>query len=444
MSRLTRNPWLIATVVLLVAITIAVFTIVKRVPDPEIATTLAQRTPDPARGQYLAILGDCAFCHTRPDGQALAGGRPLDSPLGIIYSSNITPDPDTGIGRYTFKDFARVMRLGVTPSGTRLNPAMPYTAYAKVSDEDLQDLFAYLQEKIAPVHEASRATDITWPLSIRWPLALWSGAFLDRSRFAVDGSQDAQWNRGGYLVQGLLHCGTCHTPRGLFYEEKDVSGKTNWYLSGSELDSESPVNLRGNEADGLGRWSAADIADLLKSGSNAHSAVMGTMADVVRNSTQYMTDQDLAAVAAFLKSLSPAPDAGRAHFNPSDSTLRSVMAGDEKSAGGLLYMDSCAACHRLSGGGETLAFPALAGNSSVLSEDPSSLIAVILQGARAPSTTGAPSGLTMPGFGWRYDDADIAQLATFVRSSWGNQVAPVSSSQVSTVRKRLDLTPPVH
>ena len=442
MNRLARNPWLIAAVALLGGMVIAIFIIQRHVPEPEIDLTVVQRQPDNARGEYIAILGDCSFCHTKPGGQVFAGGRSLETPLGVIYSSNITPDADTGIGRYTLRDFMRVMRFGVTPSGKRLYPAMPYTAYAKVSDEDLQDLFAYLQMQVAPVHEASRATDIHWPLSVRWPLALWSSAFLDRARFATDPSKDAQWNRGAYLVQGLLHCGTCHTPRGLFYDEKDVSGRTNRYLSGAELDGNSPVNLRGNDGDGLGRWSAADIADLLQSGRNAHSAVTGTMADVVRNNTQFMTDQDVAAVAGYLKSLSPASEEGRAHFAASDATLQRVMTGAERSTGGRIYMDSCAACHRLSGSGEKLAFPTLAGNPSVLSGDPSSLIAVILQGARTPSTAGAPTGLTMPGFDWRYDDANIAELATFVRSSWGNQGAPVSAGQVRKVRDRLGLSRP--
>jgi mono/diheme cytochrome c family protein len=276
------------------------------------------------------------------------------------------------------------------------------------------------------------------------PLALWTDALHDSSRFVMDVSKDVHWNRGAYLVQGLSHCGTCHTPRGFFFEEKDVSGKTNLYLSGTQLDGTSPVNLRGNNGDGLGRWSASDIADLLQSGRNAHSAVTGTMADVVRHSTQYMTDQDVSSIALYLKSLSPAPEDGRAHFVPSDSTVRTIMAGDERSSGGRIYMDSCAACHRLSGGGETLTFPTLAGNPSVLSADPSSLIAVILHGARTPSTARAPSGLAMPDFHWRYDDADIAELATFIRANWGNQGLPVSAVQVAKIRDRLGLSRPDH
>jgi mono/diheme cytochrome c family protein len=277
---------------------------------------------------------------------------------------------------------------------------------------------------------------------MRWPLALWNIAFHDNSRFMTDASQDAQWNRGAYLVQGLAHCGTCHTPRGLLFEEKDVRGITNLFLSGARLDGTSPINLRGNDGDGLGRWSATDVAALLKSGRNAHSAVTGTMADVVRHSTQYMTDQDVAAIAAYLKSLSPAPGNGHASFAASDTTIRTLMSGAERSSGGRIYMDSCAACHRLSGSGENLAFPTLAGNPAVLSSDPSSLIAVILTGARTPATAGAPTGLAMPDFGWRYDDADIADLATFVRSHWGNGAGPVAVAQVASVRKQLGIGRP--
>jgi mono/diheme cytochrome c family protein len=328
------------------------------------------------------------------------------------------------------------MRLGVTPDGTRLYPAMPYTAYAKVSDEDLQDLFAYLQSGLAPVEQARRPSTIPWPLSMRWPLALWNLAFHHNSRFVADGSKDEQWNRGAYLVQGLTHCGTCHTPRGIAFEEVDVTGKSDLYLSGTDFDGTSPINLRGNIGDGLGRWSASDIAELLKSGRNPHSAVTGPMADVVRDSTQYMTEQDVAAIATYLKSLSPAPEDRRPAFAANDATIRTIVAGDERSTGGRIYMDSCAACHRLSGSGESFAFPTLAGNSSVLNSDPSSLIAVILNGARLPSTAAAPTGLAMPPFGWRYGDADIAKLATFVRANWGNSAPPVTAAQVANVRKQ--------
>jgi mono/diheme cytochrome c family protein len=439
MRRAVRWAWVIAAIGVGALSLAAVIGIVVLRPDPALAPALAQRQADSTRGAYIAVLGDCAFCHTKGGGQPFAGGLKLSTPIGAVYSSNITPDLATGIGRYSLEDFIRVMRFGVRPDGNRLYPAMPYTAYARATDQDLQDLLAYLQSGVPPVHEVSRTSDIPWPLNFRWPLALWNSAFHDPSAFETDASRDDQWNRGAYLVEGLAHCGTCHTPRGLFFQEKDLRGRTNLYLSGTRLDGTSPINLRGNEGDGLGRWSPEAITVLLKSGRNERSAVTGSMADVVRHSTQYMSEQDVAAIAVYLKSLSPAPGE-RARFAASDATILTIMAGTEQSPGGRIYLDSCAACHRLAGGGENLTFPALAGNPTVLNSDPSSLIAVILNGARAPPTDAAPTGLTMPGFAWRYDDIDIAALATFLRASWGNDAAPVSAAQVSRRRQELRLS----
>lgn len=434
--RLIGKIRLIVLLLLVIGGAFLLAAIVLPTPQPEISAAIAARQQDAARGAYIATLGDCVACHTTPHGKKLAGGLAFPTPVGTVYSSNITPDPDTGIGKYSFKDFVRVMRFGVALDGTHLYPAMPYTAYAKVSDEDLQDLFAYLQQQVAPVHEAVRTDGTKWPLGMRWPLAVWDYAFLDTGRFIPDASKGDDWNRGAYLVQGLAHCGTCHTPRGVGYQEKDVDGHSNLYLAGSVLDGGSPINLRGNAGDGLARWNAEDIAEILETGRNAHSAVTGSMTEVVADSTQYLTHDDVAAIAAYLKSLSPAPEEGRATFTASDETLHTIMSGAEQPPGGRIFMDSCAACHRLSGAGATQVFPGLTGNPSVLSQDPSSLIAVILNGTRLPSTAAAPSELAMPGFAWRYNDRDIAALATFIRSSWGNHASSVSASQVAALRAR--------
>jgi mono/diheme cytochrome c family protein len=361
----------------------------------------------------------------------------LVTPLGLVYSSNITPDRAQGIGGYSLVDFVRLMRLGVRPDGARLYPAMPYTAYAKVSDADLQDLYAYLMGAVPAVPQANHPAAIPWPLSIRWPLALWNRAFHDDHRFAPDPGRGAPWNRGAYLVQGLAHCGTCHTPRGLAFQEKDVDGRSSLFLSGARLDGESPVNLRGNPGDGLGRWSADEIAELLAAGRSPHSAAVGQMGEVVAHSTQFMTPSDRAAIAVYLKSLSPVIDAGRATFAASDATLDEIMAGKQTSPGGRVFMDSCAACHRLSGAGAGRTLPQLAGNAAVLAQYPDSLIRVILNGARLPATGDAPSRTAMPPFGWRYDDQQVAALATYVRRAWGNSASPVTAAQVKAVRRRL-------
>jgi mono/diheme cytochrome c family protein len=434
-----RRPWLLVPLALVAAGGIAAAAVSMHVPDPGIAPSLAQRQPDVSHGAYVAVLGDCVACHTTAGGKPLAGGLPFPTPVGEIYSSNITPDPRTGLGNYDLQSFIRVMRYGVKPDGTRLYPAMPYTSFDKVSDADLQDLFAYLRRDVAPVHQATKTGGMAWPLTMRWPLALWDLAFHNPTHYENDPSKSDQWNRGAYLVQGLAHCGTCHTPRGPALQEQDVAGKTKLYLAGTSLDGSSPINLRGNIGDGLGSWTATDIAELLKTGVNAHSAVTGPMADVIEHSSQYMTDADIAAIAAYLKSLLPATETGHASFTANDTTLQTILAGAETSPGGRIFMDSCSACHRLSGGGASRVFPSLAGNPSVLSQDPSSLIAVILNGARLPSTAGAPSGLAMPPFGWRYDNVAVAQLATFLRVSWGNHASAVTPAEVTAIRQRNDV-----
>ena len=425
--------------VLVIAIGLfGIYRIASAIPEPAIASEIADRKADPDHGRKIALLGDCAGCHTVPQEEDLAGGVAFSTPVGTLYSSNITPDPEHGIGKYSFTDFVRLMRLGVTPSGKRVYPAMPYPAYAKVTDADLQDLFAYLQTEVAPDGRPTRANDISWPLTMRWPLALWNLAFHEAKPFHAEPARDSEWNRGAYLVQGLAHCGTCHTPRNFAFAEKDLDGGTSFYLSGASFDGASPINLRGNDGDGLGRWSKEDIVQLLKSGRNPHSAVSGSMVDVVRFSTQYLGDRDLLAIAAYLKSLSPAPG-DHPTFTPDPAGLQSYLDGTQNDPGGRIFMDSCSACHRLGGQGAGTAFPGLAGNPTVLSRDPASLIEVILAGSRLPSTAAAPSNLAMPGYAWRYDDADVAALASFLRSSWGNRAPPVTPGQVTDVRARLNL-----
>jgi mono/diheme cytochrome c family protein len=435
LGRLLRKPWAAGVVAALaVGASIAV-AVARHIPDPGLSPGVASRTPDAKHGAYVAILGDCASCHTAAGGKPLAGGRAFNTPVGAVWSTNITPDPDHGIGRYSLADFVRLMRQGVRADGRRVYPAMPYTAFAKVSDDDLQDLFAYLTRSVAPADTANRTG--LWPP--RWPLAFWNIAFHQDRRFAPDPHLGAQANRGAYLVQGLAHCGTCHTPRGAGFQEKDLDGRTNLFLSGSRLDGASPINLRGDAGDGLGRWTRTDIVELLATGKSAHSAVLGPLCEVVVDSTRHMTPADLDAIAAYLKTLSPAQAAGRASFVASDATLNEIVAGRQTDVGGRIYMDSCAACHRLGGEGAGRSLPSLAGNSVVLDRYPDSLIDVILRGDREPGTAAARSRNAMPPFDWRYDDQEVAALATYMRQAWGNRAPPVQSWQVRNVRHALGI-----
>ncbi|WP_321815341.1 MULTISPECIES: cytochrome c [unclassified Paraburkholderia] len=393
-----------------------------------------------AHGEYLARAGDCMACHTSKGGAPFAGGVPLSTPLGAVYSTNITPDKTHGIGNWSFEDFALAMREGVTPGGRHLYPAMPYTSYAKVSDSDLRDLYAYFTSGVSASPQPNQPADIPWPLDTRWPLAYWNRVFHDDTRYKQDSAHSVEWNRGAYLVQGLAHCGTCHTPRGVGFQELDLDGSSARYLSGARIDGSSPVNLRADKGTGLGEWNEADIVALLKTGRTAHSAVTGPMGEVVEHSTQYLSDIDLHAIAVYLKSLTPLSDeAGAPAYKADDATLTSIMTGHANDVGARIYMDSCAACHRQNGEGAARVFPSLANNPSVLAKHPDSLIAVILAGSRLPSTASAPAPLAMPPFAWRYDDDEIAQLATFVRTAWGNDASAVTASDVKRVRNQMGI-----
>jgi mono/diheme cytochrome c family protein len=439
MRRVFLSLIAVAVVALLAALTFAWLPTTTRVMSAAAATE--QHAALVEKGRYLATAGDCIACHTGAGRQAYVGGLALASPVGIIYSSNITPDRDSGIGNYSLNDFDRVLRHGILPSGKTLYPAMPYPSYARLRDEDVLAIYIYFMHGVKPVHAENRASEIRWPLSMRWPLAIW------RKLFAPDPDQlpsvaihysDPVVERGAYLVQGLGHCGSCHTPRALTLQEKALDESGAAYLTGGQIiDGWSAVNLRGNGADGLGTWAKQDLADLLRKGHSASHAVIGSaMSDVVVHSTQYLYDDDLDAMAAYLKSLPPERNAAST-FAVNPATARALQAGINDTRGAELYVDNCAACHRTDGEGYMRVFPEIAGNSTVLSADATSLIRLILVGSSSPVTAGAPSRLGMPGFASRLSDAEVVKLATFIRQSWGNHAAPVTVGSVKSIRNSI-------
>jgi mono/diheme cytochrome c family protein len=393
------------------------------------------------KGRYLADAGDCTACHTTKGGQPFAGGLPIASPVGTLYSTNITPDKDTGIGKYSLDEFDRALRHGIAANGDSLYPAMPFPSYARASDDDVRALYAYFMHGVEPVKAENRANDVPWPLSMRWPLAIWRKVFAPAPQaVAFDAAryQDPQIARGAYLVQGLGHCGSCHTPRALTLQEKALDESGSEYLAGGPvIDGWLAVNLRANPADGLGNWSADDIVATLRSArSETHAVLGGAMGDVVVHSTQHLNDADLHAVAAYLKSLPPSAHSVSS-FKADPATAKALQAGQESGRGAELYVDNCAACHRTDGQGYQRVFPKIAGNSSVLSQDPVSMIRLVLTGSKLPGTATAPSELGMPGFAWRMSDEEVAQLLTFIRSNWGNQAPAVKASQVAELRATL-------
>jgi mono/diheme cytochrome c family protein len=412
-----------------------------------LGATTAQATDDPQlaarlqHGEYLARAGDCAACHTGPGGQPFAGGLKMTTPVGAIYSTNITPDKQTGIGEYSLQEFSDALRKGVARDGTRLYPAMPYPSFAKISDGDIRDLYLYFTRQVKPVVQQNKDSDIPWPLSIRWPLALWNLAFREDGAYRPEVTKSLDWNRGAYLVQGLGHCGSCHTPRGIGFQEKALDQSDDAYLSGGTLEGWHAANLRADAVSGLGRWNAEDITRFLKTGHNRRFAAFGSMIDVVQDSTQHLSDADLRAIAAYLQSL-PAVNKEKP-LALDGGTAKMLLNGNVSQPGAQTYLDNCAACHRSDGQGYRDTFPQLALNPALLSDDPSSLISIILKGSRTPVTVGAPTGLTMPDFGWRLNDEQIAQLATFIRSSWGNDAPAVTAAQVQEIRKN-SVTQPQH
>ena len=394
---------------------------------------------DVSRGVYLASAGNCITCHTAPNGIPYAGGRAMHLPenKGTIYTPNITPDLDTGIGRYSFEDFDRAVRRGVTPNGGHLYPAMPYPSFARINEADMQALYAYFMQGVAPVHQVNRVDEVAWPQSMRWPLAIWNNLFVRREPFRPDPDKSPQWNRGAYLVEGLGHCGACHTPRGWFSQEEATSvhdSGADRFLSGAPIDNWYARNLRGDERGGLGRWSEQDIVELLKTGRTPGFAVVGSMEEVVKHSTRHLSTEDLQAIAVYLKSLPPAFQTV-GDVQASRETLSLAVA---RRLGEALYQQYCASCHQADGKGKPTMFPALALNPSVESRDPLNTIRMMLYGGHSYRTRSLPIALSLPVLGGELGDEQIAAIATYIRSSWGNQAPMVSADKVKRVRAALE------
>lgn len=369
-----------------------------------------------SEGEYVAKSADCAACHTSPQGADLSGGVRFATPVGEIYSTNITPDIQHGIGGYSFEEFDKAMREGIAKDGHALYPAMPYTSYVKMSGKDMRALYDYLMKEVKPQPVANRENDISWPMSVRWPLRVWNSIFLEDGEYRPQADQSAQWNRGAYLVQGAGHCGACHTPRGWAQQEKALDEKDMAFLSGGELDGWSAPSLRGLKI------SQPELVALLKSGRNTHDAVSGPMGEVITNSTQFMTDNDLNSMAVYLLSL-------KAEAQPAPA--KKAVATE---AGQQTFMRYCSTCHGVKGDGKAFAIPALAGNLTVNAENPQTLLRVILYGAQTPVTAEHMSN-TMPGYGWTLTDQQAADLTNTLRASWGNQAAAVTPGDVAKARK---------
>lgn len=387
------------------------------------------------RGEYLAKAGDCTACHTVAGGKPFAGGFKMVTPMGAIYSTNITPDADTGIGRYTEEDFDRAVRAGVRKSGETLYPAMPFPSYAKVRPEDIRALYVYFMKGVEPVRQADRKSDIPWPMNMRWPLKFWNFVFVDGKTYRDDPAKDAAWNRGAYLVQGLGHCGACHTPRGVAFQEKALSEKGKPFLTGAVVENWFASNLTGAPNAGLGRWSEADIVDFLANGANRHASAFGGMVSVINHSAQEMTAADLAAMANYLKSLPAAGESGAPPYRYDGSSTVAVLRKPAGNEGAKVYATYCMHCHGADGKAFAPLLSPLAGNPNVLENNPVSMINVTLNGSEALVVKGMPMPFPMPKFSRVLTDREIADVLTFIRVGWNNQSKAVSEQEVRKLRK---------
>lgn len=389
------------------------------------------------RGRYLATAGDCVACHSVPGGQPYAGGLAFKLPFGTIYSSNITPDPANGIGGWSDAQFVRAMRHGVRADGQELYPAFPYTAYTRMSTDDVLAIRAYLRT-LRPVNQAVAANRLSFPFNQRYLMRAWKLLFMPNGPLQPDPRQSAAWNRGAYLVEGPGHCAECHTPRNLLYGLK--SGKR---YAGATTQGWKAYNLTSDLDAGLGRWSAAAIATYLRTGHAAgHGAAAGSMAEAVTLSLSHLSPADLAAMATYLKSLPPKPGEREAavNANPPALTASTPWApggdGDAGSLGRRLFEGACASCHGWNGNGLQSPYADLRGAQTANDPAATNLVQVILHGSAI--TTPERGHASMPSFGRAYTDAEIAALANYVLAHFGSKQGHVTPDGVARARTQGD------
>jgi len=420
------RPWLrwsSGVIVLLLVLAIAVFALNRR-DEVDVSGNAPQPPADAAtidRGAYLAIAGNCSACHTTRGGAAFAGGLGIETPFGTVFSTNITPDDTTGIGRWNAAEFYRAMHNGRSRDGHLLYPAFPYANFTQVTREDSDALFAYLKS-VPAVKQPNRANTLRFPYSTQASLAVWRAMFFEPGNFKPEAGKSAEWNRGSYLVRGLGHCNACHASRNIFgatSEKLELSGglipMQKWY---------APALNSPREA-GVAGWDTLHVVALLRDGVSPRASVMGPMAEVVSRSTQHLRTDDLQAMAVFLKAL-PQSDEDAPAKNAAPTTVMTE--------GGKVYAKHCAQCHGEDGRGKPGAYPPLAGNRAVTMANPANLVRAVTGGGYLPSTQGNPRPYGMPPFGQVLDDAQIAAVLSHVRGSWGNEAAAVSAVDVLQYR----------
>jgi mono/diheme cytochrome c family protein len=371
-----------------------------------------------AHGKALTEAADCASCHTADPAKPFAGGKRIDTPFGAIYSPNLTPDRETGIRAWSDADFVRALRYGVAPDGSRYYPAFPYPNFTKMTRQDIQAIRAYLTT-LEPVRYTPPPPELRWPLNYRVVMRAWNYLFFRPGIFEPNQQKSAEWNRGGYLVTGAAHCGACHTPKNLFGADKRSLA-----FGGGLVQGWFAPRLDNAERSGLKSWSVDDVIEYLSSGRNGKSNADGLMAEMVINSTSKMSDADVRAIAVYIKDL-PAGAPEPAVTPPPQSDM---------TAGAAIYAHACVSCHEADGSGAPRIYPPLPGNANLQSADPSSALRIILDGAQTVTTPRAPNTGSMPAYAKQLSDQEIADVANYIRNSWGNAAPPVTPAQVRKAR----------
>lgn len=378
-----------------------------------------------ARGEYLARAGDCVACHTAPGGKLFAGGRAMPTPFGTLFTSNVTPDAETGIGKWTADQFYTMMHTGRSPDGGLLYPAMPFAFYTKVTRADTDAIFLFMKS-VAAVRQPNKPHDLKFPYNNRSLILGWRTLFFTEGEYKLDPTKSEEWNRGAYLVQGLGHCAMCHTAINALGGSSESAAFEGGLIP---MQSWYAPSLNSNKEGGLGDWTIEDISDLLRTGISRRGTVYGPMAEVTYNSLQYLTEPDTRAMAIYLKTLAEhsVPEAARGTPSAPESSLLLRL-------GQSIYADKCVSCHGENGLGKPPHYPPLAANQSIQMSSAVNPIRMVLNGGYPPGTAGNPMPHGMPPFAQLLSDDEIAAVVTYIRVSWGNHGAPVSAAEANALR----------
>lgn len=381
------------------------------------------------RGEYLAHAADCQACHTAPGGAPFSGGFAFNMPFGTIYSTNITPDKQTGIGNYTDAQFLAALHKGIRADGEKLYPAMPYSSYTYMADADALAIKAYLFS-LAPVHAPTRQDQLSWPFSQRSLLVLWDVMFNPDNRFRPNAGQSPQWNRGAYLAEALGHCGECHTPHNLAYG-LDNHGK----FAGALTAGWRAYNVTGEKASGIGDWSDQDLYSYLSTGhANGHGGAAGPMGEATDDSLSYLLPDDTHALMAYLRSIpAHASDLPRTVTTAAPASYKEGVAADVNSRGEKLFAGACASCHDWTGVSPVSGYATLTGVRAVNDPSATNVAQTIINGVNRKTTEGS---IFMPAFGEGYSDDDIAAVANYVTARFGAEGAHLAGKDVAGLRKQ--------